>query len=395
MSDFLSGDKGTPTAHNAADGGAQARTSTDSLNLTYGVARNANEFRNITSNKQKITAAASAAQISTVFVQELNVPAMCQIVYEVDEHWSKDDFAQFKPGAKLEISDGGASESESTALPPVYVCGMTLEASAEAGGRSTLTVTAFDKMHFLRFGAYTKPFVQQDDSSIFESLLLSLEGLTLSAIGLKGGKYPYVLQDNESAYDFLLRRCREANYEYMIAVVGGTEKLIVRSSNQGQSPGENSVLVFKQDVEAITLDMRVPTRGSAVRSWGYDIKGGDSVMGDNDSDSARDKMKGGQTGFAAAAEGFLASPMTLRRPDLNDKDTLDYIAAAARTQQQDVFIEGSATLRQLNFRAAAGVNIELKGMNALFDGWYYIVKSTHQRNRRGDRTIVNLRRSGI
>ena len=52
MSDFLSGDKGTPTAHNAADGGAQARTSTGSLNLTYGVARNANEFRNITSNKQ-------------------------------------------------------------------------------------------------------------------------------------------------------------------------------------------------------------------------------------------------------------------------------------------------------------------------------------------------------
>lgn len=391
MSDLLGGRGSTPGAHNAAEGGAQAKTG--GTGLSYGVALNANEFRNLTSNGKRITPTASAAQVSTVFVQEINLPSMCQIVYTVDEHWTESDFAQFKIGSKLGVSDLAMSaDAQAPALPPMYVSGMSFEARAESGGRSTLTVVAFDKLHWLRFGAYTKPFVKQTDEKIFESLA-SAAGLTLSAIGLRGGAYPYVLQDNETNFDFLLRRCRQANYECMIAMQQKKEKLVVRPSAQGQPPGKLA-LVYKQDIEAITLDMRVPTVGSPVASWGYDVSKGEWMMGYYDEDTERDKMKGQTTGFQAVRP-FAPAPITLRRPDLPDNGTLEYVAAAARSERQAAFVEGTATLRNINMKTSAGVNVEIKGLNIFADGWYYIVKSTHQRDRHGDHTVLDLRRSGI
>ena len=105
-------------------------------------------------------------------------------------------------------------------------------------------------------------------------------------------------------------------------------------------------------------------------------------------------MKGEQTAFEAA-KPFGPSPVTLRRPDLNDEVTLDFVARSERERLQDTFIDGVATLRQLNFKASPGVTIALEGLNGSFDGLYYVVKSTHRVDRNRNFTILNLTRSGM
>ncbi|WP_206952575.1 phage late control D family protein [Trinickia acidisoli] len=383
MSESIGGSD-TPTAHNAAEGAGASKTRDSGS--TYGVARNANELRNLTCDGNAIAGVAKAAVASIVVVQEINVPAMCQIVFDIGERWAQEDFDKFKPGAKLELPSEGAKDA---LLAPMYVSGMTLDASA---GRVMLTVTAFDKMHFLRFGAYTTPFAKKSDAAIFEWVANSVTGLTLSVSELRAEPYPYVLQDNETRYDFLLRRCKQANYECMIETQGGKEMLIVRSNHQGGSTF--MTLAYKKDVEAINLDMRVPTLGSTVTSLGYNVSSGETDAGSCSSDSRRDKAMGNQTGFDVASP-FGSSPITLRRPDLNDASSLDYVSAAERAHHQHAFIEGTATLRGVNLQARAGINIRLVGTSTSFDGPYYVVKSTHRFDRNNDVTALDLKRSAM
>lgn len=393
----------TPVAGNAAEGGAPPVTR--NADLSYGVTQNANEFRNFGSDGNAITSTAKASLVSVVITQEINTPAMCQLVFDVNERWGARDYDQFVPGAKLEMLSQVAREA---ALVPMYVSGMRIGAN---GGRMTLTVTGFDKLHFMRFGTRTKPFVKQGgegmtDEEIFAELASSIDGLGFSSDGLNTALNPYVVQDNESDYDFLMRRCRESNYECSIKVDGDEETLFVRGNVFPPIPGKPSTprpnelaLVLKRDIQELTLEMRVPTVGSAVRSWGYDVSSGVWVTGYCDenasTDETRETQQGRTTGFQTAEGKFPSSVTILRRPDLTDSASLDFVAGAERTRLQDLFVKGDATLRTINYQASAGVDVALTGMNVLFDGDYCITKSTHHFDGKGNHTVLALRRSGI
>lgn len=105
-------------------------------------------------------------------------------------------------------------------------------------------------------------------------------------------------------------------------------------------------------------------------------------------------MKGTQTAFEAA-KPFGSSPVTLRRPDLIDESSLNHLADAARGRLQDTFLEGSATLKDINLKATPGIIVALDGLNANFNGLYQVVRSTHRIERGRNFTVLNLRRSGM
>lgn len=399
MSDLI-GRSDIPVIHNASEGGGGSLALDDGATQKFGVLQNANRFWNISSDGAAVTNVVKASWVSTVITQEINVPTMCQMMFVLNERWAKTDYLKFKPGAKLEIL---GDELAKASLAPVYVSGMSLDAS---DGRLMLTVTAFDRMHFLRFGTATRAFENKTDAAIFSDLLEnSKSGLTLAATvqeELPQDIYSYVLQDNETRYDFLVRRCRQANYECMVSAVMGVEKLVVRKSQQGGSVAMVSekplTLVYKKEIDAMNLDMRVPTLGSWVTSYGYDVTknvlGGPSTQGVAYMDSELDEKMGTQTGFLAAAP-FPLSTMYLRRPDLADASSLDMVAEAEREHRQHAFIEGAATLRHVNLNAKAGANVMIQGTGTDFDGQYYIVKSTHQADRNGDKSELVMRRSAM
>jgi hypothetical protein len=404
MSDLSGGD--LPVAHNTVEGSKPSSTPTTApapslrSDGPYGVAHNANEFRRITSNNADLTDTAKSTLLSVLLVQEINVPTMCQMVFDVDAHWGEKDFKQFQAGTKLTMPQTLPGQES---IVPLYSCGMKLDATPT---ETTLTVTAFDAMHFLRIGAYTRSFVDEDgkgmtDERIFEDLAGSVQRLGFSSTGLSGQANGYVLQDNETNYDFLMRRCRDANYECMIRVDGGKEELFVRGtvpSSPGAPPPARPTgptLVFKQEIEHISLDMRLPVLGSAVTTWGYDVSSGKAVMGHCDENASSDEKLEKETGFqVASVEPLPASPLTVRRPDLAASDALDFIAKAERAYRQAAFIVGEATLRTINFEATAGLNVNIKGVNGQFDGRYCVVKSMHRFDESANHTVLTLRRSG-
>lgn len=399
MSDLLGGGD-IPAVQNASQGGAGSLALDDGAQQTFGVVRNANRFWNVTSDGAAITDAVKASWVSTVITQEINVPTLCQMIFGLTERWAKTDYLKFKPGAKLEILGDKVTKAS---LVPMYVSGMTLDAS---DGRLMLTVTAFDRLHFLRFGTDTRAFENKTDGDIFDELLQSSRAeLTLAATvqaELPADVFPYVLQDNETRYDFLVRRCRQADYECLVITEGGGEKLAIRKSQQGGTvalvDAKPLTLVYKKDVEAMSLDMRVPTLGECVTAYGYDVSGkvlgGPATTANADVDSDLDRQMGTTTGFEAALP-FPLSNMMVRRPDLMDLSSLGLVAGAEREHHQHAFIEGSVTLRQANLAAKAGVNVMIQGTGTDFDGRYYIVKSMHCADKNGDKTELVVKRSAM
>jgi phage protein D len=293
---------------------------------------------------------------------------------------------------------------------------MKLDATATG---TTLTVTAFDAMHLLRIGAYTRTFNGKDaqgptDAEIFKQLVESVRpanstagALVFHSEGLSNLANGYVLQDNETNYDFLMRRCREANYECMMRLRGKQEEIFVRGTVRDRQSGgtptesaqgpaarpEGPTLYFKKDIEHISLDMRLPVLGSAVTAWGYDVSKG-KAEGYSAKNASIDEAGESSTGFGLASVLLPASPMTVRRPDLAKKESLTFIAKAERAYRQAAFIVGEATLRTINFEAAAGVSVGILGVNAQFDGRYCVVKSMHRFDESTNRTVLTLRRSG-
>jgi hypothetical protein len=386
MSDLGGG--GKPTAHNAAEGGA-APKSDDSSTQTYGLARNANEFRDLKSNGEKITAVASSTFVSIAVVQEINAPAMCQVVFELDTNWTGNDYEQFAPGSRLDIPDKVVQDEE---LPPMYVSGLTLDGSTGTGMRSTLTVTAFDKMHFLRFGEYSKSFVNQSDKDIFGWIAKTVSMNFSAKGGLSTEKYPFFLADNETRYDLLLKLCRQSYYECIVKLDGEHETLFVNAREYSSSALDP--LFYNYDIEAINLDLRVPTLGTTVTVRGYDISKGEPLSAAESADLPLSQMNGAKNAFEASAP-FGESPVMLKRPDMNSKLALDNIARGQRERFQDAFIEGTVTLRQIKLAACPGVNVDLRGINSRFDGLYHVVKATHRIDRNRNFTILNVIRSGM
>ena len=157
MSDLI-GRSDIPVIHNASEGGGGSLALDDGATQKFGVLQNANRFWNISSDGAAVTNVVKASWVSTVITQEINVPTMCQMMFVLNERWAKTDYLKFKPGAKLEIL---GDELAKASLAPVYVSGMSLDAS---DGRLMLTVTAFDRMHFLRFGTATRAFENKTDA---------------------------------------------------------------------------------------------------------------------------------------------------------------------------------------------------------------------------------------
>jgi phage protein D len=383
MSDLLGSSK-APVAHNSAQGGAGS-VHAFGIGPSVGVALNANLLSNITSDGIRVAESVKSAWMSTVVVQEMNVPTMCQMMFSIGEHWKATEYKKFKPGAKIDIMGDDLTH----ALPaPVYVSGMRVEGGI---GQLMLTVTAFDKMSFLRFGRYTQSFVEMADGEIFRKLLSEPDsGLTLLASELSMDRYPFVLQDNETRYDFLVRRCRQANYECMIEGEGGVEFLTVRACAQGGSSSP-ILLGYHIDIAELNLDVRLPTLGSKVTSYGYGISTGAVIQG-NLSPGLPAEGPGAKPGFDLAS-AFGPSPVTLRRPDLADVSSLNAAAKAEHDYRQNTLIEGEVTLRNINLKAKAGINVKLEGTDTDFDGVYYVAKSTHRVDRNGARTTLAVKRS--
>jgi phage protein D len=322
------------------------------------------------------------AAIGNVRVQdEINVPAMFSFTLNLAGGSKDIDLDMFKPGDEIAISMGIDSlqqliSGDITAIEPSF-----------ADGLASATIRGFDRMYRLKFGTNTKTYEELNDNEIVAEVAKAA-GLSVQLAGTPGTINRYVLQDNISNYKFLLRRCRQIDYELLM---NGTT-LVFRPSAEGQ--GAVRTLAYPRDLSSIQLNLKLPTAGASVTAVGYDVQTDTVVKAVAASPTAQDRMGGSETGYEAASD-FPSSAVTIECPGISDPAALQAVADARYQELLMNFIEGETSLTGDN-ALVAGVNVKLTGMSPRFDGTYYIVSSTHSYDdATGYQSSLRVRRTGI
>jgi uncharacterized protein len=333
-------------------------------------------------NNSALPTALFSAICSVRVVKEINVPSMFELTLTMespDGAWQNANLEQFKPGDEVSIKIGLDKAHE-------LMTGRITAIEPSFGEYSTVTVRGFDAMHALRFGTHTRTFIKQSDGDIVQEVASSAS-LAVTTKGT-GTPHEYVLQNNESNYAFLLKRCAQCNYELMV----DGKTLIFRPSAQGDSSVKT--LEFRDDVKALNLALNVPTLGASVKAVGYDITTNRAITAEASSATSREKMGGTETGYDAAGQ-FPRSATVVERLDMSSPQALEDLAKAHYEQDLSGFIEGTAVLVGNHPEILAGVNIKLGGLSKRFDGIYYVTASTHSYVNKVYSTEIALKRSGI
>ncbi|WP_211463558.1 phage late control D family protein [Collimonas silvisoli] len=325
------------------------------------------------------------AAIHNVRVQdEINVPAMFSFSLNMMSSsggWQDVDLDVFKPGDEITIFLGLDSleqliSGDITAIEPNF---STTSSSA--------TIRGFDRMYRLKFGTRIKTYEMLNDNEIVTDVAKA-SGLSVKLAGSPSTINKYVLQNNTSNYKFLMGRCKQLDYELLMA----DTTLVFRPSAEGNSPVKT--LQFPRDVNDVNLNLKLPTMGETVTAVGYDVETNQIIKAVASSGTPQDKMGGTETGYQAA-DDFPSSGITLECPNISDPSALQAVADAQFQSNLKDFIEGGASLVG-DSQLVAGVNVRLTGLSQRFDGTYYVTSSTHSYDdSSGYKTDIKIRRTGI
>jgi phage protein D len=327
--------------------------------------------------------------------QGICAPTMFEVVISaesMEDPWWAMTLDEFEPGDEIGISLG-SQHAKRLVTGPITMIWPDL--NAEPGKPSKVTIAGFDHMVRLRFGTHTRVFEEFTDHRIVKKIAEAAGLLPVEMDDLEGKPRPYILQDNESDYDFLLRLCAQRNYELLMKETVRGPTLVFRPSAQGLPTDET--LLYHRDFESISLQLSVPERGSRVEALGFSVEtgSGKDLIGRAYSRSTeRDKMDGKKTGYEMASR-FPSSMIVFERPDFVALEAAQDFAEAQYTRGFRSFIRGKLRLCNGNSAMAAGMNVQVTGLGGRFNGLYYIDKAVHEYKDGFYSTEIEVRRSGI
>ncbi|AMO95179.1 phage late control gene D family protein [Collimonas fungivorans] len=337
----------------------------------------------ILKNRSALPTSVIAAIQSVRVEDEINIPTMFSFTLNIVSSggaWQDVNLDIFKPGDEITVFLGLDSlqqmvSAEITAIEPHF------------SDYSTATIRGFDRMYWLKFGTRTRTYLNLDDNEIV-SQVARAAGLTVKLPGSPAMVNDYVLQNNSSDYDFLMRRCAQLNYELLM----DDTTLVFRPSAEGESPVKT--MNYPTDISDLKLSLKLPTMGKQVTVKGYDITSNKVLTAVASSGSSQDKMGGKESGYQLA-QAFPDSDIQLERPDLSTPEALQAIANAQYKRNLNQFIEGSTSVLG-DPDMVAGVNVKLSGLSQRFNGIYYITSSVHSYDvNEGYQTEFKLRRTGV
>jgi uncharacterized protein len=327
---------------------------------------------------------AEADLIEAAVLQDVSAPGMFALRllnWDLDKlqfTWSDDPL--FAEGGEVEVLMGYAGE-----LEPVFLGEITgLEPEFRADEPPTVTIRGYDRGHRLLRGRKTRSFTEVKDSDIAAQVAQEA-GLTPET---EDTKIPleYVLQHNQTDFEFLEARARRIGYE--VWVEGKTLKFRPRPTD------EAGVLTLHLEEDILEFTPRLSTVGLAgqVEVRGWSPKDKEAVLGK--AAAADAGLMDGETGGLDVAEKVFkaAVAVSVDRPVLSQGEA-DQMAAGRLREMALSYVTGEGVaMGRTDLKAGTVVMIE--GCGQRFSGLYYLASVSHTYSpKRGYRTAFTVRRS--
>lgn len=333
---------------------------------------------------QKLPAKADADLLAVQVFEDITAPSMFTlelISWDLRQEkftWVDDD--RFKVGNEVEIQMGYESNlktvifGEITGIEPEF-CQNEIP---------HLIVRGHDLRHRLLRGSKTKSFTKMKDSDIV-SKIANARGLNPQVKDSKV-KHDYVLQHNQTDWEFLKSRAERIGYEVTIE----KKKLYFQPpQNEGQKA---LTLKFKQNLSEFRprLSTMNQVKKVEVRGWLPDDK--KEILSKAATGKEGSKM-GGKTTGPKAVKAFGESITTIVTQPVATKAEADQIALGQFKDMAIDYITAEGTCPGIPTLRIAKV-IEVEAVGKRFSGSYYVTETEHHYSQKfGYTTLFTARRT--
>jgi len=302
-------------------------------------------------------------------------PASCTLRFADPKY---ETFGSFAIGAEIEVAAGPQGRTRTIFKGEVTA----VEADYDAApAESSLVVRAHDKLHRLHLGRKTRSFLNMKDSDLVAVLAAELS-LSASAEST-ATVHPYLLQNNETGFEFLTRRARRLGME--ILADGGALKL--RKRPQGSAGVE---LTLGTNLVRFRARMDIRHGPSAtvteVAARGWDRLRKSAIVGVATTSAHAPAIAAAKGATAGAAFG--RSKVALLTDASSQAE-----ASALATAEMDRLAASFVTADAVAFgdpAISAGVTASIGGVGTKLSGTYYVAAATHVWKEGGYTTELGL-----
>lgn len=315
-------------------------------------------------NKSALPAAAQA-DLRAVTVEE-DLVALSMFTLEL-RNWddtrlgvSWSDSPLFAVGNEVEIWLGYIGDLRKVMLAEIT----SLEPIFSTGQPPLLMVRGYDHRHRLARGRKTRTFAQMKDSAI-ASQIAREAGLGAQVEDTRV-TLSYVIQSNQSDWEFLRRRAGLIGYEIYVR-----EKVLYFRWPRASAPPSDK-LSLGVDITEFSPRLSTLAQVSDMTVRGWNVREKKAVAATERATPSGGRVSGAvaaRRAFGAAGENILGQPV-------RSVPEADPIAQGQFNDMTLAYVEGEAVARGRP-QLKAGTVVDISGAGQTFSGPYYITSVTH------------------
>jgi uncharacterized protein len=341
------------------------------------------EFR-LRINGAELPAKAKADLISVSVLEDVGATGMfsftlyCWDGAEMQVKWIDD--ALFKEGNSIEIDMGYRDNLQR--LFQGEITGLEPEFSNDKP--PTLTVRGYDRRHRLMGRRKTRTFLNMKDSDIANQI--AADWSLKPAVDDTRLTLEYVLQHNQTDFEFLQERAQRIGYEMMVT---DTTLRFRRRQNEG-----SATVTLRREVELLDFNARLTTIGQIeeVLVQGWSPKNKEEVVSRAGTGDVQ-QMGGSASGPATVRQVFSGTQSTSVHMPILSQVEADQLANGWFGEMALRYVEGQGVcIGQPDLHA--GTLVKIEGLGRRFSGSYYVLSTEHSyRPNVGYRTMFTVKRN--
>ncbi len=314
---------------------------------------------------------------------DINLPAMFTIKFNTVDFfkgaWRGVDLKTFKVGDIVKVFMGIDSTVE-------MMTGEITSLDYTFGDSSYVEIRGYDRLHRLRFGTMRRSFKDMKDSDIASKV--ASEASLSPSVDDTGTIQPYIFQNNQTNYEFLLERANRIGYEMLV----DNKTFIFRKSQEDKTP--EVTLQYGIDLLSFSARIKTLTEGSKIEVRGWNVKDKEEITSTASKGSEKSKMTGKESGYEISEKAFTASAVSVVDDLIIDSKDAENIAKAKYNLFLKEFLTGEGICGG-NPKIRAGKTIEIKGLGDRLSGAYYIASTIHSINEGAYTTTFKVKRTGV
>ncbi|MCJ7622334.1 MAG: VgrG-related protein [Anaerolineaceae bacterium] len=335
--------------------------------------------------------------VEVIVDTNLFLPAMFTIV--VLDHYDKkadkfqytDSDEVFKIGNEVKIEvETDEIPDESGVVKAVLIIGeiTSVEPVFASDGITQLRIRGYDRSHRFTRGTHTRTFGDANptgsgitDEQIINTIVGETDGVTgkkVDTSGMSGVKYSYVMQYNQSDWEFMWSRARQLGYQ--VYVEDKTLHFEKADAHRGAANEKPATLTWGLNLGS--FEPRLSTMGqlSKVTAKGWDPGTKKAIEGVNSSVTDKNLPDIGfaKKGSALVKEAFSEAEASVIDYPLWTVDQAKVIAHARHMEAESAFVKAEGRCREGDPRLVAGRVVEIENVGIRFSGKYYVTEARHE-----------------